>query len=335
VSDLDATKLDQYLSAQLPDFKTLQAVEKFVDGQSNPTYRLKAASGDYVLRRKPFGELLKSAHAVDREFRVIRALQETDVPVPKALHLCSDTSVIGAQFYIMSYVAGQTYWNPALPEMDNTARANCYDHVNKTLAAIHSIDISAVGLSDYGKPGNYFARQTSRWTRQYLATETENIEEMNAVMLWLEANMIEDDGRIALVHGDFRIDNLMFDASGQEVLAVLDWELSTLGHPFADLAYQCALWRLPPEAALAGLAGIDRAQLNIPTEALYVEKYCQRTGVTRIEHWHFYLVFSLFRMAAIVQGVKKRALEGNASSEHAMRVGALTIPLAREAATLI
>jgi len=302
-----------------------------LDAQALGTY----LTGEYVLRRKPTGQLLKSAHAVDREFRVMQALEHTDVPVPKALHFCEDTNVLGTTFFIMSYVPGRTFWNPALPELDSAQRKNCYNQLNKTLAAIHGVDIQAVGLTDYGRPGNYFARQTGRWTQQYHASETETIPEMNHVIEWLEQNMVEDDLQVSLVHGDYRIDNLMFNSAGDEVLAVLDWELSTLGHPFADLAYQCALWRLPQDAALAGLSGVNRKQLGIPSETEYVDWYCERSGRATIEHWTFYLVFSLFRMAAIVQGVKKRALEGNASSEHAMRVGSLTLPLAREAASLL
>lgn len=336
-ADLNVDALSRYLSAHIPGFKSITSIEKFSDGQSNPTYRLVNSSGEYVLRRKPPGKLLKSAHAVDREYRVMRALANTDVPVPITYHLCEDASIIGSEFFVMAYVSGKTFWNPALPELDVSARKHCYDQINQTLAAIHSVDVHAVGLLDYGKAGNYFARQTSRWTGQYQATETEHIPAMHAVMAWLDDNMVEDDGRVSLVHGDFRIDNLMFDAKGQNVLAVLDWELSTLGHPFADLAYQCSLWRLPPDAALAGLAGVDRVKAGLPTETEYVQRYCERTGVSSIDNWNFYVVFSLFRMAAIVQGVKKRALDGNASadSDYALRVGSLTTPLANEAASLI
>jgi len=337
MNDPDVQTLDVYLRAHLPNFKRLKHFKKFSNGQSNPTYRLTADSGEYVLRRKPSGELLKSAHAVDREYRVMKALENTDVPVPTALHLCEDRSIIGSEFFVMSYVPGRTFWNPALPELDVSQRKTTYDELNKTLAAIHTVNLDEAGLTDFGKPGNYFSRQTSRWTQQYLATETEDIPAMNAVIAWLDNNMIEDDGRVSLVHGDFRIDNLMFDEKGKSVQAVLDWELSTLGHPFADLAFQCSLWRLPPDAALAGLAGIDRKKNGLPLETEYVERYCQRTDVTRIDNWKFYQVFSLFRMAAIVQGVKKRALEGNASAgiDYALRVGSLTSPLATEAASLL
>jgi len=335
--DIPQDALNTYLSAKLDGFRTLQTIEKFKDGQSNPSYRLTADSGDYVLRRKPFGEILKSAHAVDREYRVMKALQDTTVPVPRAFHLCEDPAVIGSDFFIMSFVDGQTFWDPSLPTLDVNARKRCYKAINKTLAAIHSVDIDAVGLADFGRPGNYFARQSFRWIKQYRASETEVIPTMDAVIDWLENNMIEDDGRVSLVHGDYRIDNLLFDQSGQHILAVLDWELSTLGHPFADLAYQCALWRLPPDAALAGLAGIDRTRLGLPSDDEYRDQYCEHMNVSDIPNWNFYLVFSLFRMAAIVQGVKKRALDGNASAskDYALRVGSLAVPLANEAATLL
>jgi aminoglycoside phosphotransferase (APT) family kinase protein len=285
-----------------------------------------------VLRRKPPGVLLKSAHAVDREYRVIRALADTAVPVPEALHLCEDTDIVGSEFFIMSYVKGRTFWNPALPELTTAERATCYDKINETLAAIHSVDIDAVGLNDFGKAGNYFERQYTRWSGQYRATETETLDDMNNVIEWLGENMLPDDGRVSLTHGDFRIDNLLFSRDGSEVLAVLDWELSTLGHPFADLAYQCALWRMTPEAALAGLRGVDREAMGLPSEESYVADYCKRMNLTEIKHWQFYVVFSLFRMAAIVQGVKKRGLDGNASSDRAMEVGGLVTVLAQEAA---
>ncbi|MBX2838420.1 MAG: phosphotransferase family protein [Gammaproteobacteria bacterium] len=332
---LDEPALNQYLEAQSIGVSQIHSIKKFADGQSNPTYLLSAKSGQYVLRRKPPGILLKSAHAIDREYRVIRALQCTDVPVPRALHLCEDPTIIGSEFFIMSFIDGKTFWKPELPELTIDARTACYDNINKTLVAIHSVDIESVGLSDFGKPGNYFERQYTRWTEQYRATETECIPEMDAAIEWLSTNLIDDDGRVSLTHGDFRIDNLMCSHDGTQVLAVLDWELSTLGHPFADLAYQCALWRMPPEAALSGLKGIKREELGIPGEEQYVDLYCERMGIAAIEHWNFYRVFSLFRMAAIVQGVKKRHLEGNASSENAMGVGALVKPLAAEAAKLL
>lgn len=333
--NLNTNTLGVYLESKIDGFRSLLKANKFDDGQSNPTYLLKAESGNYVLRRKPPGTLLKSAHAVEREYRVMKALHDTDVPVPQALHLCEDEAVIGSVFIVMSYIDGRTFWKPTLLELSQTQRVACYQSMNKTLAAIHSVDIEKTGLGDYGKAGNYFERQFSRWTRQYRATETENIEQMDAVIKWLEHNMVTDDGRQSLVHGDYRIDNLMFSPKGTDILAVLDWELSTLGHPFADLAYQCALWRMAPEDLLAGLRGVDRQALGIPEEDEYINDYCQQMNLSGIEHWQFYLVFSLFRMAAIIQGVKKRAIDGNASSQHAHELGKLVKPLATQASLLL
>ena len=332
---LDPLLVDRYLSARIPGFRGPVTVQKFPDGQSNPTFLINAQSGRYVLRRKPPGVLLKSAHAVDREFQVMQALTKTDVPVPQVLHFCADPDVIGTEFFVMTFVAGRTFWNPALPELSHEQRRTCYDQMNKVLAAIHSVDISAVGLTEFGKPGNYFARQFARWLGQYRQSQTEDIPDLEAVIGWLEANPIEDDGQVSLVHGDFRLDNMMFTPDGGTINAVLDWELSTLGHPFADLAYQCALWRLPPDSALAGLGGIDRAALGLPSEDAYVAAYCARRGLAEIKNWRAFLVFSLFRMAAIVQGVKKRGLEGNASSDRALSIGSLVGPLSKEAASLI
>ncbi len=333
--NLNTKNLGAYLESKLDGFRTLHTANKFDNGQSNPTYLLKAESGNYVLRRKPPGTLLKSAHAVEREYKVMQGLYDSDVPVPQALHLCEDEDVIGSVFIVMSYIDGRTFWKPSLPELKPTERVACYQSMNKTLAAIHSIDIEKAGLADYGKAGNYFERQFSRWTRQYRATETENIEQMNAVINWLEQNMVADDGRQSLVHGDYRIDNLKFSPKSTDIIAVLDWELSTLGHPFADLAYQCALWRMAPEDQLAGLRGVDRQALGIPEEDEYVNDYCRRMKISGIEQWQFYLVFSLFRMAAIIQGVKKRAIDGNASSQHAHELGKLVTPLATQASLLI
>jgi aminoglycoside phosphotransferase (APT) family kinase protein len=327
--------LGRYLEGQIAGFRGLRSAQKFSDGQSNPTYRLQAESGDYVLRRKPGGDLLKSAHAVDREFRVLRALAETDVPVARALHFCADENVIGAMFYVMEFVKGRVFWDPALPRLEPAERVAIYDAMNATLAAIHSVDLTAVGLTDFGRPGGYFARQFSTWSRQYRATETQMVPEMERIMAWLEANMVADDGRVSLVHGDYRLDNVMFETAAPRVAAVMDWELSTLGHPLADLAYQCMLWRMPPGPVLSGLEGVARAANGLPEEAEYVARYCDRMGISGIRDWHFYLVFGLFRLAAIVQGVKFRALAGNASSDHAMQVGALAEPLARMACDIL
>jgi aminoglycoside phosphotransferase (APT) family kinase protein len=335
-NSLPLEPLNTYLGAHLPGFSGLRAVTKFSDGQSNPTYRLDAQSGRYVLRRKPHGALLASAHAVDREYRVIRALGNTDVPVPEALLLCADDSVIGSMFYVMAFLDGRTLWNHTLPGFSSAERREIYDELNRVLVALHAVDITAVGLEDYGRPGNYYERQISRWSRQYRASETGRSDSMEKLIAWLERNVPADDGRRCLVHGDYRLDNLMFDRHGTRAIAVLDWELSTLGHPLADLAYQCAQWRFPHDAdLLPGLGGLDRATLGIPTEADYVEKYCERLGIESITHWNFYLAVSYFRLAAICQGVYKRGLDGNASSERATGFGRLAEHIARTACELL
>jgi len=337
VETLDEAKLAAYLSQHIDGFQGPLTATKFSGGQSNPTFRIDAASGTYVLRRQPPGKLLKSAHAVDREFRVYQALADTDVPVPKVYHLCEDRDVIGSMFYVMECCEGRIFWDAALPEMgSNEERSAAYDQMNQVLAAIHSVDLAAVGLSDYGKPGNYFERQLSRWTDQYRASETQTIEAMDKLIAWLETHIPADDGRVSLVHGDFRLDNMIFSPDEARIIAVLDWELSTLGHPFADLAYQCMQLRMPANSGnMSGLAGADRASLGIPSEQEYVAKYCERMGIEKIDHWAFYLAFSFFRLAAIAQGVAKRALDGNASNKEAMKVGAFVAPLAMAALGVI
>lgn len=329
---LSLERLGPYLERHIAGFRHLHGATKFSGGQSNPTFLLEADSGRYVLRRKPPGLLLKSAHAVDREFRVIRALRPTSVPVPHALHLCEDDSVIGSMFYVMEYLEGRTLWAHTLPELDNARRARIYEELNRVLTALHKVDVLAVGLGDYGPPGNYYARQVSRWTKQYRASETRRVPQMEELIAWLERSIPEDDGRLALVHGDYRIDNLMFHPVEDRAIAVLDWELSTLGHPFADLAYQCAQWRFPHDAELmAGLGGVDRRALGIPTEEEYVARYCERMGLDGIPRWNFYLAVSYFRLAAICQGVYKRALDGNASNPQAIRFGDLAEQIATDA----
>ena len=331
--DLDA--LTSYLLPRAPEIGELLSTEKFSDGQSNPTYLLTTTTGEYVLRRQPPGELLKSAHAVDREFRVIKALQGGEVPVARAIHLCEDRDVIGSLFYIMSYQRGRIFWDPTLPELDNSQRRDIYTEMSRVLAALHDIDVEAVGLSDFGRPGNYFERQISRWSGQYRASEIVPIPAMDKLIEWLPRNMPADDGKVSLIHGDYRIDNIIFDSSGTEARALLDWELSTLGHPYADLAYQCMQWRMDGDCVIPGLGDIERNSLGIPSEADYVALYCQRRGLESIPDWNFYLVFGFFRFAAILQGVLKRALEGTASSEKAFDYGALAPVLACKAVSLI
>jgi len=333
---LDVATLGKYLERHIPGFHGPVTAEKFPGGQSNPTFKLSAGGNAYVLRRKPPGELLKSAHAVDREFRVISALQDTEVPVPRTYVLCEDESVIGSMFFVMEYMDGRILWDPVLPEAaDNAERAAIYDAMNATMAALHNVDVAAVGLADYGRPGNYFERQVSRWIQQYRASETQQLQAMEELMRWLPANMPPDDGAVSLVHGDYRLDNMMFHATEPRVIALLDWELSTLGHPLADLANQCMAWMLPREGGIKGLAGVDRKSLGIPSDEEYIARYCERTGRGGIDNWNFYLVFSLFRLAAICQGIVKRAQIGTASSSEADSRGDAVIPLAEMGAALI
>jgi aminoglycoside phosphotransferase (APT) family kinase protein len=333
---IDTVALATYLEARLPGFKGPIEARKTPTGQSNPTFILSSPSGRYVLRKKPPGQLLKSAHQVDREHRIMKALEATDVPVPRMLHLCEDDSVIGTAFFVMAFVDGTVFWDPALPELTNTERAKVYDEQNRALAALHAVDPAEVGLADFGRAGSYFARQRDRWTKQYRASETERIEDMETLIAWLEKNEPPDDGRASLVHGDYRIDNMIFAPDGSRLLAIIDWELSTIGHPFSDLAYQCMQWRFPNLETMRGLAGVDRTALGIPTEEEYVAKYCERMGLSEIPHWRFCLAFSFFRLAAIVQGVKKRGLDGTASNPQAALKSGERVPLmARMGAAVI
>jgi len=321
--------LAQYLERHFAGFRGPLASVKFKGGQSNPTYHLKAASGDYVLRRKPPGALLASAHAVDREFRVLQALHGSSVPVAEPYHLCADESVIGSMFYVMEYIDSRIFWDPSLPELSVPERGACFDEILGTLAAIHSVPLEASGLADYGKPGNYFERQTGRWSRQYRDSETQSIAAMDALIERLPLRCPEDDGSVSLVHGDFRIDNLLFGKNDLRIRAVVDWELSTLGHPLADLGYFCMALRLPRNPALPGLAGLDRRALGIPTEAAMLARYAEMTGRAIPADWPFVLAFSFFRLAAIAQGVAKRVKQGNASSEQAAQAGQMTVMLAQ------
>ena len=335
VNSIESVKLSKYLEASLPGFRGPVDIRKFTDGQSNPTYLLSSNDTKYVLRSKPPGQLLKSAHAVDREFRVMRALHDVDVPVPKTYLLCEDEEVIGSVFFIMEYVEGRIFWDPALPGMDKKKRGAVFGEMNRVLANLHKVDFVSIGLGEYGRPGNYYQRQFSRWSEQYKASQTKTIGAMDKLIDWISANLPTDDGLVSLVHGDYRLDNIIFHPTETRILALLDWELSTLGHPFADLAYQCMQWRLPNKGILSGLGGINRNNVGIPSERDYVADYCRRLNLESIPNWPFYLAFGFFRFAAIVQGVLKRALDGNASSDRAIEVGALAQPLAEMAIDII
>jgi aminoglycoside phosphotransferase (APT) family kinase protein len=326
-NELELGPLGDELEAGIDYFRGLREISKFNTGQSNPTYLLTADSGKYVLRAKPPGTLLKSAHQVDREFRVMRALSGSGVPVPAMLYLSQEESSIGRMFFVMEYLDGRIFWQPDLPECDIGERGAIYDAMNEVLAALHNVDVEAVGLQDFGKPGSYFARQLSRWTKQYRASETQTIGDMDRLIQWLEDHLPEDDGQVSLVHGDYRIDNMIFALDAPTVMAVLDWELSTLGHPLADLAYQCMQWRLPHDTGFRGLGGLDRTAIGLPTEEEYVSAYCSRRNIAGIDNWNFYLAFSFFRLAAILQGVLKRALDGNASNPRRAKEMAVAVPV--------
>jgi aminoglycoside phosphotransferase (APT) family kinase protein len=335
--NFDLILLNKYLEQHVKGFNALKSLEKFAGGQSNPTYLIEADSGKYVLRKKPPGELLKSAHAVDREYQVISALGQHGFEVPKAFHLSGDDSPLGTMFYVMSFEEGNIFWDPKLPGLEQKERAFIYGEMAKTLAKLHSIEVESAGLGDYGRPGNYFERQLSRWSRQYRASQTneEETKAMETLIYWLEQNIPEDDGKVALIHGDYRLDNLIIDPENLTIKAVLDWELSTLGHPYSDIAYQCMQLRMSQSSVLKGLAGVDRKLLGIPTESEYLNMYCKAAGIEEIPNWTFYLAFSFFRFSAILQGVYKRALDGNAASEKALEYGKLSPVLVDMALKLI
>lgn len=326
--NLDTEKLSRYLAQHINGFEGPLSAEKFAGGQSNPTYLLNTPKAKYVLRRKPPGKLLKGAHAVDREFKVLSALYPTPLPVAQTRHLCIDDSVIGSMFYVMEFMQGRILWDPTLPEVSKQERTAIYNEMNRVLSELHKVDVDDAGLSDYGKKVDYFARQIHTWSKQYKAAETKHISSMEALIEWLPANMPAEDGRYSVTHGDYRLDNMMFHADRPEVIAVLDWELSTIGHPFADLAYQCMQYYIPSGKGLPGLADANLEELGIPSEQEYISMYCQRMGFEPIANWNFYLAFSLFRLAAICQGVVKRAEQGNASSDKAGEYGDLVSPLA-------
>ena len=335
----DTEALSSYLAAHLKGFKGPLNVEIFKGGQSNPTYKLLTPSASYVMRAKPgpVAKLLPSAHAVEREYKVMRGLQESAVPVPAMFCLCEDESVIGRAFYVMEFVEGRVLWDQSLPGMTPIERSAIYDEMNRVMAALHKVKFGECGLADYGKPGNYFERQIGRWSKQYQASVTQPIAEMDSLMQWLPANIpadARDPGMVSIVHGDFRLDNLLFHPDQPQVLAVLDWELSTLGHPLADFSYHCMAWHIPP-GTFRGIGGLDVASLGIPTEAEYIARYCARTGLTTPEalkaDWNFYLAYNLFRLAAILQGIAKRVEAGTASSAQAVSSAAGAPVLAKMA----
>ena len=324
----DVAALERWLAAHVAGYRGPLQVERFAGGQSNPTYRLTAASGRYVLRKKPEGVLLPSAHAVDREYRVMTALRDTPLPVPRSFGYCDDVSVIGTPFFVMDCVEGRIFWDPALPELSRDERAALWDDINRVVAELHRVDVDAVGLTDFGRPGNYFERQIARWTRQYRASESETIEAMDRLIEWLPAHVPPGD-ETTIVHGDLRLDNMIVHPTEPRVVALLDWELSTLGHPLADFAYHVMTWRLSA-AQFRGMAGKDLAALGIPGEAAYVAAYCARSGRATIgpSTWEFCLAFSMFRLAAILQGIARRAEEGTASSAEAVETGRKARPIA-------
>ncbi|MDQ6619905.1 MAG: phosphotransferase family protein [Pseudomonadota bacterium] len=319
---LDEGALHRYLSCHLPQADGPISIEPLLGGQSNPTFSLRIGASRYVLRTQPSGTLLPSAHAIDREYRVMGALANTDVPVPRTFCYCDDRSMLGTPFFVMEHAEGRQFWNPALPELSPDERASLWDDINSVIARLHRVDYAAVGLADFGRPGNYFERQIGRWTRQYEASATECIEAMDRLIEWLPRH-VPDDDQTTIVHGDFRLDNLIIHPREPRVIAVIDWELSTLGHPLADFAYHAMAWRLSWQE-FRGMAGEDLGALAIPDEGEYVARYCRRTGRTVIDaaEWAFYLAFSMFRLAAILQGIARRAIEGTSASPQAVETGA-------------
>ncbi|MCM2252703.1 MAG: phosphotransferase [Ramlibacter sp.] len=343
----DTAALTAWLAQNLEGFAGPLTVEMFKGGQSNPTYRLVTPRQSYVMRAKPgpVAKLLPSAHAVEREFAVMRGLAGTDVPVPRMYCLCEDESVIGRAFYIMEFMQGRVLWDQALPGMSPSERAAIYDEMNRVISALHTVKFAERGLANYGKPGNYFDRQIGRWSKQYKASAdgagpmSQPIPEMEQLVEWLPAHIpaaARDDSKVAIVHGDYRLDNLMFDRDRPRIVAVLDWELSTLGHPLADFSYHCMAWHIP-HGSFRGIGGLDLAALGIPSESDYIRRYCERTGLATLQaleaDWNFYMAYNLFRIAAILQGIAKRAEAGTASSAQAAQSGAGARPMAELAWT--
>ncbi len=333
---IDAQRLEAWLTQHVAGFQAPLTIEMFKGGQSNPTYKLITPTRSYVMRAKPgpASKLLPSAHAIEREFAVMRGLHGTDVPVPEMLALCEDESVIGRAFFVMEFMQGRVLWDQALPDLSHQDRGEIYMEMNRVQAALHRVDFAKQGLASYGKPGNYFERSIARWTKQYLASITEPIAAMDKLIEWLPNHMpatAKDESLVSIVHGDYRLDNMMFHPTENRVIAVLDWELSTLGHPLADFSYHCMAWHIPP-GAFRGIGGLDHKALGIPSERDYIAKYCERTGYLTPDQmkadWNFYLAYNLFRLAAILQGIAKRVEMGTASSAQAVNSAKGARPLA-------
>lgn len=326
----DENKLAQYLSARIEGFATPLRVRQFKGGQSNPTYQLVTPNRTYVLRRKPPGKLLPSAHAVEREYRIIAVLHPTGLPVARPYVLCEDDTVIGTPFYVMEYVEGRVFWGPLLPALAPEQRSSIYDAMNATLARLHMLDYEKLGVADFGKPGNYIARQIARWTKQFVASQTEPIAEMEKLIDWLPGHLPPEE-RSCIVHGDFRLDNMILHPDRSEILAVLDWELSTIGDPLADFTYHLMQWQMPPDIATSGtssLLDVDLVSLGIPTMDAYVELYCRRTGRKTTPNLNYYAAYNFFRLAAILQGIVGRVRDGTAANENAAQNAAGVRPLA-------
>ena len=329
MSDFDAARLEAWLQGEVPGFPKLVSLEKFSGGQSNPTYRVETEGQDYVLRRKPFGPLLPSAHAIEREFRLLSALRPTGFPVPAPIALCEDASVIGSPFYLMELVEGRTFWDASLPLLPLAERRPCYDAMVDTLAALHRLDHGALGLTGFGRPGNFFARQVDRWTRQYRAAQTDDVAEIERLIEWLPRT-IPEQTRVSIIHGDYRIDNLIYGAEEPRVRAVLDWELATIGDPLADFTYLAMNWAIPFDGQ-SGLGGLDLETAGLPSLENITDRYCEATGRDGLPDLHWYFAYNLFRLASIVQGIKKRLADGNASSAKAAASAERVRPLAKSA----
>jgi len=318
--DFDHNTLNEYIKSIIGNNVNIEEIKQFKGGQSNPTYYLKTNENNYVLRRKPPGKLLPSAHAVDREYKIITALGNTNVPVPKTFKYCEDENIVGTSFFLMQHVEGKIFWDLLLPELNTEERKKIYLSMNETIAKLHEVDFKKIGLADYGKYENYMARQIHRWTKQYKDSETQNIPEIENLIAWLPENVPQDE-ETSIVHGDFRLDNIIFDKESLEVKAILDWELSTLGSPIADFTYHMMAWRLPVEAKGLGILGADLKKLNIPSEKEYAELYYQKTGREKIENWDFFMAYNIFRLAGITQGIAGRVRDGTAASSQAKNYG--------------